>query len=560
MKNIYNFKTIFFSVALCTVLFVSCKDTEFFGSADRLFRPIIKTATYNGTWIKLNWDRYTGAKTYELNLSVDSFKTVLRDIRIDSTSYTFTNLNYDTKYQIRIRSFGDSLRANGDTIKSEYYIVQDITTLDYPTKLVTPTSSDIIDNSVRLFWSQSNAVYTRIDVAVKRDSLVESVNLTSADNLAGVKIIKGLKPSTTYYLKIYQGDAYMGKKVVTTVAAQIFDGDVVDLRTYSDDKSKTLLSQAFMDSISAVHTSGFNLILSGGTSYTIGTILVSTNINVVTGLSFNGKAIMAVNGGFGVAASKTLDKVRFEKVFFTEGNAAGKLRTDANYGGSYLFNFNQSAGNVTKLVLEGCDVKYKRGVIRMQAASTISNILINNCLCDSIGGYGVINNANDASKIGDIVVSNSTFAHADKLFTGGKLLGINSINISNITTYCSPIASGYFLDYSSNAVPGGVSITNSLFGPGFAAATSSTPYTIGSAVNGYRFSTTAAPSVSISGCYKTSDLTWAVNATTLVVTAPITDFIDLGATSASIFGDVTKSNYTVKDSRLAKKIGDPRWW
>jgi len=415
---------------------------------------------------------------------------------------------------------------------------------------------------VRLFWTQSAAVYTKIDICLNKDSAaIASVNLTSTDNLAGVKIVKGLLPATTYYLKIYQGDAYMGKKVVKTAAAQVFTGDVVDLRGYTDAQAQNLLHQTFIDTLGINHPNGLNLILSGGTSYTIPALLLPVSMNIVTGLSFNGKAIMAVNGGFGVSPNVNLDQIRFEKVFFTQGTIAGKSKTDNYYGGTYLFNLNQAAGNVNKFTLESCDIKYKRGVIRMQAAATIATVTMNNCLCDSISGYGVINNANAASRINDIVVSNSTFAHADKLFVCGQTLGINSISISNITTYCTPVASGYFLDYNGNLVPGGVSIKNSVFGPGFTAPSTSTPYIVGSAVNGMRFSTVTPPNVTVTGCYKTSDLTWAINATTLLPNAPITDFVDLGATSATIYGNPAAGNYTVKDAtRLVKKAGDPRWW
>jgi hypothetical protein len=555
MKNI-NFKSLFLLLILSTGLFVSCQDDAFLAGPDRLFRPIIQSPTAYQTSIQLQWVKYKGAKSYELNLSVDSFKTMLRDDRTDSTTHTFTGLNFDTKYQIRIRAIGDSILANGDTIKSQYFVVQDVTTLDYPTKLITPTSADELDNSIRVKWNQSSAVYTRIDICLHKDSAaIESVNLTTADNLAGVEIIKGLQPLTSYYAYIYQGTAYMGKKLFKTAASQVFTGDVVDLRGYTDAQALTILHQTFVDTLGINHPNGLNLILSGGTTYTIPTLLIPVSMNIVTGLSFGGKAIMAVNGGFAISPSVTVDQVRFENVFFSQGNISGKTKTDGNYGATYLFNLNQAAGNLNKLILEGCDIKYKRGVIRMQTSATIGNISMNNCLCDSIGGYGVINNGNATSRINDIVVSNSTFAHCDKLFVGGQTAGINSITISNITTYCSPATSFYFLDYNTNLVPGGITITNSVFGPGF---TGSTVATIALAsVNGIRSS---AANVTISNCYNTNDLTWAVNAVTLLPVAPITSFTNLGAPSTSIFGNVTTGNYTVTDPRLDKVIGDPRWW
>ena len=552
MRNILNFKKLVLFSAVIALVLVGCKDEEVLSNADRLFRPIINSATISTTWIKIDWDRFKGAKAYELEVSVDTFKTILRSNRTDSTQFTFTNLDFDTKYQIRLRSVGDSIVASGDTIRSKYYVLN-LATIDYPTLLIAPTSSDVIDKSIRVNWKVvAGTTYSRIDVMVNKDSVYKSVPVTSDDNLAGTKIISGLQPGTSYIVKIFTGADYKGKKTFKTTPSQIFSGDVVDLRDSTDVVAQSIFTQAYFDNLALIHPAGYNLVLSGGVTYILPTINISVPVNIVTGLSFKGKANMAVNGSFGISTNttKNVSKLRFEKIFFTQGTTSGKFKTDANYGGTYLINMNQADGNVDTLSFENCDIKYKRGAIRMQAKGTIGLVKINNCVFDSIGGYGIVNNAADASRINDIVVSNSTIAHADKLFTCGKLLSINSINISNITTYYSPAASGYFLDYNTNVVPGGVSITNSLFGPGGA----------GSAVNGMRFSTTTPPAISVVNCYKTSDLTWAINATTLVVIAPINDFIELGKTSALTFGNVATSNYKVTDSKLVNKVGDPRWW
>jgi hypothetical protein len=551
MKKIFNFKTVILAVILCVGLLSSCKDQETLGSADRLFRPIV-SGEYGGTWIKLNWDRYKGAKSYELLLSVDSFKTILRHTRTDSTQFTYNNLDYDTKYQISIRSIGDSLLASGDTIKSKYAVLKDITTTDYPTLLIDPTTAtDIIDNSVIIKWTVSSPVYTRIDMCVKKDSVYESVNLTTADNSAGTKIVTGLKPATTYYAKIYQGNAYMGKKTFKTANAQIFIGDVVDLRGYSDSQAATLLHQTFIDTLAINHPNGLNLILSGGTSYTIGTVSIPVSMNIVTGLSFKGKAIMAINGNFTVPAvtAGKVGSIRFEKVFFTEGNIAGKTRKDGNYGATYLFNFNQSGGNLDSLKLENCDVKYKRAFVRLQTTANINYLSINNCLFDSIADYGIINNGNDASYIGDIVFKNSTVLHANKLFTCGKAKGINSITIDHVTSCYSPAAGAYFLDYNTNLVPGGITITNSLFGIGGGTAPA--------LVNGMRSSCS---NINISNCFRATDLGWVKTADGSAAVAPINDFVDFGLTTTQIFTDPTNSNYKVTDTKLKNKIGDPRWW
>jgi hypothetical protein len=556
MRNILNFKKLILLTAFFALVFAGCKDEEVIPPADRLFRPMINSATISMTWIKVGWDKYKGAKKYELQMSVDTFKTVLRTVRTDSTQMLFSKLDFDTRYQFRLQAIGDSIVASGDTIRSRYFTT-DLATLDYPTLLTTPTSSDVIDKSIRVRWLQSSLAYTHIDVMVSKDSVYKRVTVTAAENLAGEKIISGLKAGTSYIVKIFTGDAeYRGKKTFKTVASQVFTKDVVDLRDSTDVQALSILTQAYLDNLALLHPTGYNLILSGGVTYTLPTINISVPVNMVTGLSFRGKAIMAVNGSFGIAAAAKVSKVRFEKIFFTGGTAAGKTKTDANYGGAYLINMNVANGNVDTLQFENCDIKYKRGAIRMQTTATIGLVKINNCLFDSIGGYGVVNNANAASRINDIVVSNSTIAHADKLFVCGQTLGINSITISNITTYCAPLSGGYFLDYNTNAAPGGVSISNSVFGPG--AYNTLTPPT--NAVNGMRFSTTAVPTTSVVNCFKTSDLTWVIIAPATQPNAPINDFVDLGKTSALTFGDVTTGNYKVIDTRLVKTIGDPRWW
>lgn len=546
MRNLFKFNSLLIGLIFSLIWLSSCNRDESLGNPDRLFRPIVKEKIVGQTWFRLIWDKYEGVKSYEIDLSVDSFKTIYRTVETDSTAVTVKDLDFDTKYQVRIKSIGSVLLPSGSPIQSAYFISEDITTLDFPTYLTNITSSNIIDNSVWVKWTQSDLVYSRIDVYEGRETFVKSIPLTLADNEALGKIITGLKPETTYYFKIFSGEEYKGKKSATTAVSQIFEGDIVDLRNFTEEESLMMINQAFIDSISAVHPNGLNLILSGGTKYVTTTILIPVKMNIVTGLSFKGKAIIAVDANFAVPASTTVDEIRFEKIFFTEG--PNKPKTSSNYGGTYLFNFNQANGNLKSLVLENCDVKYKRGGIRMQTTSTIDKIYINNCLFDSIAGYGVINNGNDASYIGDIVVKNTTIVNAEKVFVGGRALGINSIDVENITVCYSPAVSttNYFFDYNNNTIPGGLKIINSLFGkPGT------------TTVHGMR---SACNDISVLNSFKTSDLQWTLNATTQLPNAPIADLVDLGKTTDETFVAPTSSKFKVKLTALIGQVGDPRWW
>jgi hypothetical protein len=548
--KIIKFKKSLLLSFLAAILLTACVSEEPLPLADRQFRPIVKKSTISLTWLQFEWDRYVGSKTYEIEMSTDTFKTVYRYLRTDSTKATVTNLDFDTKYQIRLRSVGDSIVASGDTIRSNYYVFE-LTTLDYPTYLKTPASTDMVDKSIRVTWNLSTFTYTHFDIMVSKDSVYKRVSISPAENASGEKIITGLQPSNTYYVKIFDASGYKGKKIFKTLAAQVFEGDVVDLRDLSDDVALNKITQLYIDSLGGVYPNGFNLILSGGTKYKLPTILVPVSMNIVTGLSLKGNAILAVNGGLGIKAGVTVPKINVEKISFTEGTDAGKLKTDANYGGTYLFNFNQANGNATSIVVENCNIRYKRGVCRMQTTASLGSISINNCFVDSIGGYGIVNVDNAGSNVLDVKLTNSTFAHFDGyLYRNTKSTPAlpNSLLIDKITTCYSPASTRYLIEAPDRVFAGGVTISNSIFGSVLTAATT---------VNGLKVG--AGTNVTVDNCFKTSDLVWTPVVGGTDPAFPIA-CTDLGKTSAEIFASPTTSNFKVTNTLLVRKAGDPRWW
>lgn len=550
MRNRIMINRYFFFAALLSLLFISCEKEELLQGPERLFRPIVKESVISGTWFRIKWDKYEGAVSYEMQLSTDTFKTIIKSYRTDSTTCTFSGLEYDLNYQLRIRSVGDSIIASGDSIRSDYH-VYNIKTIDYPTYLKTPVSSDILDKSIRVKWTLSTSNYTRFDVMISRDSLYRSYTISNLENQTGEKIISGLEPGTTYLVMIYEGDSYKGKKTFKTSPAQVFEGAVVDLRDLSDELALNKITQLFIDSLGTQYPSGFNLILSGGTNYVIPTINIPVPINFVTGLSFRGKAIMLVNGSFGIKASTTVASVKMDKIFFTEGNIAGKFKTDANFGGTYLFNFNQSEGHATNVVIESCDIKYKRGVCRLQTKAKIEQFTINNCVIDSIGGYGIVNMDNADALVNNLVLKNSTFSHFDGYLCRDikSTLPPNSILVENITTCYSPASTRYLFELTDRVLAGGVTIRNSIFGSVLTPATT---------VNGIRVG--AGTSVTIDNCFKTSDLVWAIPVGGTAPAYPIADCVELGKTSVEVFANPAANNYKVSLPALVKKAGDPRWW
>lgn len=536
MNNKYKYSIIALAITLCAGFFASCDDDDDQGGADRLFRPQVTKTTVGGTYFTTEWDRYEGASHFDLQLSVDSFKTILQEAQTDTIVYTFEGLDYDTEYQYRIRSVGNS------GIQSEYFVAKDVKTVDFPTYLQSPSDMDVIDTEVRVKWIYAD--YDELKVYDSDNELLDVIEVTDEDNLNKELIVGHLEPSKTYRIMAYKDGNYQGKRTYKTAASQEFTGDVIDLRELSDEENYSIITPEYVAALATDHPNGVTVILKGGTTYNIAKeISIASDVTFITGLSLKGYAEMAIDNSFVVPSGASVDNIRFEKVFFTEG--VTKSKTSSNFGGTYVFNFNKSGAALGKLTLENCIIKYKRGVIRMQTQVTIDEITMNNCVVDSIGGYGVINNGNDASYIGDIKVANSTFSHAEKLFVGGKALGINSISLEKITTCYAPKGASYILDYNGNAVPGGISVKSSVFGPGW-----------GSDVHGMR---SKASNIIVDRNYRTNDLTWIIPEGGTEPTAPM-DLETLNLSATELFKNPDISDFTVTDERIKDKMGDPRWW
>lgn len=528
-------------LAVVAVFFVmlisSCQKEDELGQADRLFRPIVTKTTYGGTWIRVEWDKYSNVKTYHLQLSTDTFKTIISDVDTDTTFYKFENLEYDTNYFIQIKSIGAEL-------ESRYLQSKAIRTPDFPTKLNSITSNNVIDTQVKVSWL--DASYDSL-VVLNAGTRVKSIIVTDENNADKVVIIKSLMPATSYIVKSYQGGNYQGKKSFATLASQVFVGDVVDLRNFTDAESYLMLNQAYFDQLKIDHPNGVTVILSGGTHYELsGTILVKSAFNLVTGYSFSGKAIFEVNGNFNLEAGTVIGNVHFEKLKFTDHPSC--LRTTANYGGKYIFNINGSGSVLDNVSFEDCDIRYKRGIVRVQTAATLNSVSINNCFMDSIGGYGVVNLDNAGVITKSISVSNSTVAHTDLFLRGEKMtLELENFKVTNVTTYSTPVS--YFFQFGNITK---AEISNCLFG----AVKNTTTGAQGFITKGITTST-------IQNNFRTGDCKWV--ALTDAGGAVIGDknpieSTQLSGTSADIFGDVNANNYTVADPKLKGKIGDPRWW
>ncbi len=461
MKNIFKSMLLFMAVAMGVSFVASCSDDDDLPSMDSLFRPVITESDNithgldddNNAYMIINWDNYKNANQYVLKIEAND-GTDTREITTDTTYYRFDKLQYDKEYNV-------SLTAGNTTsgLQSKAFTLT-TTTLDYPTSLSTLQATDIIDIAARVRWT-AGVVYDRLRIIKEEnDSLVSEVTLTEADNAAAQKVVYGLSPKTGYLVQAYSGSDYKGKKRFTTVASESFEGEVIDLRGLDEDTAYKWFSvgsgSGFANTLDSLIKTKYQdkditVVLEGGTKYRITTIelpATTGTITFITGLSLAGEAEFGVEGNFRIAGSSEVGGVVFDKIAFTD--TENKPRTDNHYGATYLFNLNQSGGNLGTLKFLNSSIKYKRGVCRIQTAASIQNVVIDNCIIDSISGYGITNADNAKADIQNIKITNTTVSNAEKICVGTKGLQPNSLVVENCTFVYTIADAKPFFDFKSS--------------------------------------------------------------------------------------------------------------
>lgn len=567
-KTVY--KLLMLTVVLITfsTTFISCKMEDLLDPS-RLFRPMladddVETGLDSDTvpYIKVNWDKYADANQYVVKV-VATDRTDSAEITTDGVTCTFNNLKFDKEYNIKIRS------VNTDNGLESKDFVTSVVTPDFPTQLVNITSTNIIDTQVRIKWNTSdNGSPTVLDTIKifdsETDTLVSANAVLTNDLALGEKIIRKLQPSTKYRVEAYQGGKYKGKKLFTTSASESYTGLIIDLRGLTSDESYKYFSTGseslFVNKVDSIVKANpdqsITFVLQGGVTYRMPTLMIPATtgkIKFTTGLSLNGLASFAVSGNFDAVANATIGGFEFKKLFFTDAPIEGKSKTaDTNYGGTYLFNFSGANSKVGSIKISDCTIKYKRGILRIKEATAVDTVAINNCIVDSIAGYGIVNVDFATAKINNVNVTNSTFSSCQVLFVGTKqaAIPINEISVQNSTFVYCVANGGYIFNYSGCTISNFV-LKNCVFGIG-----GKNPAEVLTTGNrGWSGSATPSPDA----CYFTSDYFWQLN-TSGVPVAQING-TTLTTNTAQTFENPSKGNFKVISTELKKvKAGDPRWY
>ena len=461
MRKIFKTMLLLTAVTIGMGTLVSCGDDDDLANADALFRPIITDDNIKMglddnlvPYMIVNWDNYTDANQYTVSVEPVDGSVAPKEITTGELTCRFDGLEYDKEYFVNI-----SAANTNSGLKSKIYSLS-ATTPDYPTSLSTIQATDIIDIAARIRWA-SGVHYDRLRIFEdSEDELVAEVTLTDEDNAAAQKVINGLNPKTTYRVEAYTGNDYKGKKRFTTAASEKFTGEVIDLRGLDENTAWKWFSvgsgSAFANTLDSLIKTEYQdkditIVLEGGAKYRIATIelpATTGTLTFVTGLSLAGEAQMGVEGNFRVAGSSDVGGVVFDKIAFTD--TENKPRTGDHYGATYIFNFNQSGGNLGKLEFHNCSIKYKRGICRIQTAASIQSVVVDNCIIDSISGYGITNADNAKADIQNVKITNTTVSNAEKICVGTKGLQPNSLVVENCTFVFTVADAKPFFDFKSS--------------------------------------------------------------------------------------------------------------
>lgn len=521
-------KKILFLIPLILLIVVSCKKTEEL-TAPRLFRPVLQgQLSADSNTIVAAWQKILGAKSYQFQISRDTFKTIEKNIIQDTNVATIKGLLFNQLYQVQVKALAPDTTQN--SAWSYLGAIKTLTSI-----LKNPAIDDITFNSVRVRWTTKGAPVSSIKILKTSDgSLAAQANLTATDLTNEFKVMTGLSSATLYTIQLFSGTDLRGYVDFTTKAP--FAGTVIDLTGITGRPS------VLSDTIPIV-PSGSTILLKRGEQYNIASSVgLNKTLIILSGpdLSITAQAKIYFTSNFTLTAGATIDSLEFNDVYMYSDN----------YGSRYVFN-NTNNVNVGKIKFMNSRVEIFRGIMRLQSnTGIVNNLIIDNCIIDSLAGYGVLTVDIVTSRVDNISITNSTIYKVEKVITSKN----NSTNvlIESCTFNEAPLGGGsnYVIDYSTagtNNVTNGITINNCIFGPGKANPSNNT------SVRGIRVGTGTTQNASNN--YRTSDHVSAAAAN------DVPNIVTYNRTAPQLFTDPTIGNFKINDVTFPGRSnsGDPRW-
>lgn len=463
MKKSYIKQSIMLAILALGFMF-ACKPEEEITAETRLFRPVLnKDLSAKNNTIIVNMANIKAAVGYTVEVSRDTFKTVDYKVDVD-TNYVVLDqtllkgesLFWNTQYQVRATA-----HAANTQYDSKVSDLGGVRTEKFPTIMITPTASDVIDVAARVRWATGSTVITKVKVFAKTDlklaTPLASYDVTDAEQKAGFKIINKLVPLTTYQLAIYSADgAIKGWDNYTTIqrAVDTTQPNVIDL---SENDDPTALNTALANVVE-----GGIIVLKKGATYVMPTNSFTKSVTITSAYGFGDqKTIITTSGGGNIGTGANIAYLRFSNIEFIGADIAA----------SYIFNPNISTTTtIGELSFDNCVISNMRGVLRIRAKVFITNYIIKNSIVHQIGNYGVLTTDTDGdaqAAVDNILFQTSTFSKINIFLVSrqnSKSVVIEDCTLSEIATNQGSLFQWRGTAGVRSNVTGGIRINNCIFG------------------------------------------------------------------------------------------------
>ncbi|GHU85805.1 hypothetical protein FACS1894153_1690 [Bacteroidia bacterium] len=503
----------------------------------RAFSPVDVKVDASSNSATVTWKVLDNAKTYFVELSSgDSleFTNIIQQGETENLTYTFSGLQYDSLYNVRLRSAPAT-----ETQTESTWIGLSFKTR--PTQyFITLDDKKVKADRVTLNWIPG-IVATHISI----DKGVGKINLTTEQIEAGELTVSGLESATAYKVTMYNGKRVCGELAFTSHwrpsganVVQLPDGDGDALKAALEDEENA----------------GKIIYLPSGTYNVSSEIAMSSGMTIWGDQEAEPKVKIEYTSTSRLiklvgTAIDTLKFIHLE-IACTDGNATTQ--------GTYFINQGSNeAMTVNALILEDCYVhEFGRSLIRYQGVSQIiNNLIVENCILERIGvqpgqSYSILQtnvSATPLPKFDNVVFNNttvfncanSTAQHVFRIEVAGVL---GKMDISNCTFY--DVGGGdatFFMNFNNGTATG--SIKNSIFSKTAA----------GTGVAGIRGFRGIELSNAVTS-YKTSD--W------LEKFEGLPGLESYAGDSDALFTNPSAGNFKIKDGSAPaglKNSGDPRW-
>lgn len=520
------FAFLLLAVASCT----DKNDWDVDSQYDRLFHSTDFTVSAQADYAALNFTRMPNADYYVVEYSTDSLydgipmggtaHSVL-DSTITASPDTIYNLTGTTKYYIRILSRSNSGKSS---------------TWKYPENYSFTTKAEQIIMGVTPYSRTADVTFTagkQIDAAYvyhDGDSVRQAVS--SAEVQAGALTLTNLEPSTSYTLKLWNGNTVRGSYSFRTTEAYPDGYTVITLS--ADDNLNDVLANATADQVVIVFPQGLNYTMP--TDPTTGGVItpkIPANIKSVYFWGAAGETKPTFHAvGIGIDGSDQRDIVKFYNLNLVNDGPSG----------NYIVNFS-GAPNITTLEMEKCDISDTRGVIRFQGITdncTVGTINISNCVLTNVGSYGVLDARQGKLTVGSVNVTNSTLNAVGQ--GGSRVFGLyndgTSFTMDHCTIYKTGVSTRQIVDINKKKID--VTISNCLIGPFY-------DYDGTNTIKGVSVKGTG----TVSNTYYTQDMAWNSG-------FELGEQLDI--TSAQLWKAPDSGDFTIGDFyKRYESYGDPRW-